>query len=84
MIGIKSKNHKLTYRLNLSYSATHANDRTWISAWIQSNRVYLDKSNEKLTKGHRKYTDALIENTLTYDGTIGLHHVNLVVGQTFE
>ena len=84
MIGINSKNHKLSYKLNLSYSTTHANDRTWISAWIQSNRVYLDKSNERLTKGHRKYTDALIENTLTYDGTIGKHHANLVVGQTFE
>ena len=84
MIGVKSKNHKLSYKLNLSYSSTHANDKTWISAWIQSNRVYLDKSNEKLTKGHRKYTDALIENTLTYDGTFGLHHANLVVGQTFE
>ena len=84
MIGIESKNHKLTYKLNLSYSTTHANDRTWISAWIQSNRVYLDKSNERLTKGHRKYTDALIENTLTYDGTFGKHHTNLVVGQTFE
>jgi len=84
MIGLKNDNHKLNYKINLSYSATHANDRTWISAWIQSNRVYLDKSNEKLTKAHRKYTDALIENTLTYDGTFGLHHANLVVGQTFE
>ena len=84
MIGIESKNHKLTYRLNLSYSKTHAQDKTWISAWIQSNRVYLDKSNERLTKGTRTYGDALIENTLTYDGTLGLHHVNLVVGQTFE
>ncbi len=84
MLGIKSKNHKLTYKINLSYSATHANDKTWVSAWIQSNRVYLDKSNERLTKAHRKYTDALIENTLTYDGTIGLHHANIVVGQTYE
>ena len=84
MLGIKSKNHQLTYKINLSYSATHANDKTWTPAWIQSNRVYLAKENERLTKGHRKYTDALIENTLTYDGTIGLHHVNLVVGQTYE
>ncbi|MBR1388966.1 MAG: TonB-dependent receptor [Prevotella sp.] len=84
MIGLKNKNHKLNYKLNLSYSTTGAKDKTWISAWIQSNRVYLDKSNERLTKGHRKYTDALIENTLTYDGTIGLHHANIVVGQTFE
>ena len=84
MVGIKSKNHQLTYKINLSYSMTSCNDKTWIPAWIQSNRVYLDKSNERLTKAHRKYTDALIENTLTYDGTIGLHHANLVVGQTFE
>ena len=84
MIGVKSDNHKLTYKLNLSYSTTSANDRTWIPAWIQSNRVYLAKENERLNKDHRKYTDALIENTLTYDGTIAEHHINLVVGQTYE
>ena len=84
MIGVESENHQLTYKINLSYSKTHAKDNTWVSAWIQSNRVYLDKSNERLTKGKRTYADALIENTLTYDGTIGLHHVNLVVGQTYE
>lgn len=84
MVGIKSKNHKLNYKINLSYSTTSANDKTWIPAWVQSNRVYLAKENERLTKGHRKYTDALIENTLTYDGTFGLHHANIVVGQTYE
>ena len=84
MVGVESKNHTLTYKINLSYSTTSANDRTWIPAWIQSNRVYLAKENERLTKAHRKYTDALIENTLTWDGTMGLHHANLVVGQTFE
>ena len=84
MLGVKSKNHKLNYKLNLSYSTTHANDKTWISAWIQSNRVYLAKDNERLEKAHRKYTDALIENTLTYDGTIGLHHINLLGGVTYE
>ena len=84
MIGLENKNHKLNYKLNVSYSTTHANDKTWISAWIQSNRVYLAKDNERLTKTHRKYTDALIENTLTYDGTIGLHHFNLLGGITYE
>lgn len=84
MIGIESKNHKLSYNINLSYSKTEAKDRTWISSWIQSNRVYLDKSNEKLTKGSRNYSDALIENTLNYDGQIGKSHINLVVGQTYE
>ena len=84
MVGLKLKNHSLHYNINLSYSKTHCKDFTWIAAWAQSNRVYLAKSNEKLTKGSRDYTDALIENTLTYDGTIGKHHVNVVVGQTYE
>ncbi|MBR5326591.1 MAG: TonB-dependent receptor [Prevotella sp.] len=84
MIGLENKNHKLSYKINLSYSKSVTQYKTWVSAWIQSNRVYLDKSNETLTKGKDSYGDALIENTLTYDGTIGLHHANIVVGQTFE
>jgi TonB-linked SusC/RagA family outer membrane protein len=84
MIGFESKNHNLTYRLNLSYSSSQVKGRMWNPAWIQSNRVYQAKENETLTEDHNKYTDALIENTLTYDGTLGLHHINLVVGQTFQ
>lgn len=84
MIGVNSKNHKLNYKINLSYSKTHCKDFTWIPSWIQSNRVYLAKSNERLEKASRDYSDALIENILTYDGTIGKHHLNIVAGQTYE
>ncbi len=84
MIGFEQKNHKLNYKLNLSYSKTFAHDKTWVSAWIQSNRVYLDKSNEKLTKNRRTYADFLVENTLTYDANFGLHHLNLLGGMTYE
>lgn len=84
LFGIKSKNHNIHYNINLSYSKTHAQDNTFISAWIQSNRVYLDKSNERLTKGSRTYADFLVENTLTYDGKIGKNNINLVVGMTYE
>ena len=84
MVGFEPKNHKLNYKLNLSYSKTHQQDKTWVSAWIQSNRVYLDKSNEKLTKSTHSAGDFLVENTLTYDGNIGLHHLNLLAGITYE
>ena len=84
MFGVDSKNHKLNYKINLSYSKTHCKDFTWIPSWIQSNRVYLAKSNERLEKASRDYSDALIENVLTYDGTIGKHHINIVAGQTYE
>ena len=84
MFGLENKNHKLNYKINLSYSMTHAKDFTWIPAWVQSNRVYLAKSNERLDKNSRDYKDALIENLLTYDGTFGKHHINVVAGQTYE
>ncbi|MBP3776935.1 MAG: TonB-dependent receptor [Prevotella sp.] len=84
MIGLDTKSHKLNYKLNLSYSKTHAQDKTWIGAWIQSRRVYLDKSNETLTENKRTYSDFLVENTLTWDGNFGLHHINLLGGITYE
>ena len=84
MIGLENKNHKLNYKLNLSYSKTNAQDKTWISAWIQSNRVYLDKSNERLIENKRTYSSYLVENTLNYDGTIGKHHINLLGGITYQ
>ena len=84
IFGVKNKNHSLHYNLNLSYNTTHATDKTWIGSWIQSNRVYLSSDNEKLTKAARNYTTGLIENTLTYDGTFGQHHLNVMLGQTYE
>lgn len=85
MFGLQSANHKLSYNLNLSYSKTYAKDHTWIGAWIQSNRVYLAKDNERLTEVYRHYSDALVENTINYEGTFAdKHHLSVVVGQTYE
>jgi len=84
MLKMKNENHKLNYKLNLSYSKTHCKDFSFFGAYILSNRCYLAKSNETLTEGYRMNDDALIENTLTYDGTIGMNHINILVGQTFE
>ncbi len=84
MIGLKSTNHKLAYKLNLSYNKTTAKNFTFVPAFIQSTTNYLSKSNEKVTEGYRSYSDALIENILTYDGKFGRSHINAVVGQTFQ
>ncbi len=84
MVGLKSSNHKLDYNLNLSYSLTYAKDFTFVPAFIQSTTNYLAKSNENLSEGYRSYSDALIENTMSYDGKFGRNHINAVVGQTFE
>ncbi len=84
MIGFENKNHKLNYKLNLSYSKTNAHDKTWSPSFIQNGHVYLAKSNEKLIENKRTYADFLVENTITYDATIGLHHFNLLGGITYE
>ncbi|NCB83352.1 MAG: TonB-dependent receptor [Bacteroidia bacterium] len=84
MVGLRSANHKLDYNLNLSYSKTFVKDLTFVPAFIQSTTNYLAKSNENLAQGYRSYSDALIENTITYDGKFGLSHFNVVAGQTFE
>ncbi|MCW0483010.1 SusC/RagA family TonB-linked outer membrane protein [Gaoshiqia sediminis] len=84
MLGIKSKNHKFAYNLNLSQSKTSVKNMTFVPAFIQSTTNYLSKSSEILTHQTVNYSDGLIENTLNYDGSFGKSKVNMVVGQTFE
>ena len=84
MMGRESDNHKFNYKLNMSYSKTFAKDFTFVPAFIQSTTNYLSKSNETLSQGYRNYSDALIENLLTYDGKFGLSSIDVVVGQTFQ
>lgn len=84
MVGAKKSNHKLDYNLNLSYSKTIAKDFTFVPAFIQSTTNYLSKGNENLAQGYRSYSDALVENTLNYDGKFGRNSLNVVVGQTFQ
>ena len=84
MFGVSSKNHSLSYNLNLSYSRTYAKDFTFIPAFIISETNYLAKSNETLNQGYRSYTDGLIENFVAYDGKMGKHHLNVVAGHTFQ
>ncbi|MBL4560679.1 MAG: TonB-dependent receptor [Labilibaculum sp.] len=84
MLGRQSKNHKFDYNLNLSYSKTTVKDFTFVPAFIQSTTNYLPKSNERLIQEYRSNNTSLIENYITYDGNFGRHHVNVLVGQTFE
>lgn len=84
MIGLKSSAHKFEYSLNLSYNKTFAKDFTFVPAFIQSTTNYLAKSNEVLSQGYRNYGSSLIENFVTYDGSIGRNHLNVVAGISFQ
>ena len=50
--------------------------RATVFTWLRVTNVWIKIS--------RDYKDALIENLLTYDGTFGKHHINVVAGQTYE
>src|SRR5690606_15273642 len=84
MIGQKNDNHKFNYNLNLSYGKTNVRNLVFIPSFIQSTVNYLGKIDETLIKENLEYTAILVENTLNYDGRFGLHHINAVVGQTFQ
>ena len=85
MVGQKFANHKLSYNLNLSYSKTYCKDFVWLPTWYQSSKLTHSQADSRLDQGYRQFTDALIENTLNYEGTIsGKHHISAVVGQTYE
>lgn len=84
MLGLENTNHKLDYKLNVSYSKSMVNGHTFVPAFIQSTTNYLTKSNEVLTKDNREFNTNLIENTISYDGIFGRHHLNLLAGQTFQ
>ncbi len=84
MLGHKSDHHKFDYNINLSYGKTVVKDFTFVPAFIQSTTNYLSKSDERLSQGYRSYSDALIENTVNYDGQFGRSRISAVVGQTFQ
>lgn len=81
---VSTSDHKLEYNLNMSYSATSVNDKTFVPSFIQSTTNYLSKNDETLTKDNRSYSDGLVENFITYDGKFGGHHVNAVAGFTYQ
>ena len=85
MIGQKNENHKVNYNLNVSYSKTYCKDFVWLPTWYQSSKLTHSQADSRLDQGYRQYTDALIENTINYEGTFAeKHHINAVVGMTYE
>ena len=85
MVGHKMENHNLAYNINLSYSKTYCKDFVWLPTWYQSSKLTHSAADTRLDQGYRQYTDALIENTLSYEGTIAdVNHLSVLVGQTFE
>ena len=52
--------------------------------YSEYDKLFVEEQRETLSQGYRNYSDALIENILTYNGELGRHRINAVVGQTFN
>ncbi|MBC9795668.1 SusC/RagA family TonB-linked outer membrane protein [Sinomicrobium weinanense] len=79
---LDTEDHKLTYKLNLSYDKTHARDFSFVPAFEMG---YFFKSGMSLLDDNsREYTVSLVENTLNYTATLGDHSLDVLLGQTYQ
>lgn len=75
-------NHKLTYKLNLSYDKTITRDFSFVPAFEMG--YFFNSGMSLLDDNSRIFTNQLIENTLNYNGTFGKHTFDVLLGQTFQ
>ncbi|RXG29121.1 SusC/RagA family TonB-linked outer membrane protein [Leeuwenhoekiella marinoflava] len=79
---IDTDNHKLTYKLNMSYDKTVARDFSFVPEFEMG--YFFNSGRSLLDDNSRQYTVSLIENTLNYNGTFGKHTFDVLLGQTYQ
>lgn len=79
---LNKDNNTLTYKINASYDFTLANDSRFIPQYDLG--YFFTNNNARAVNGIRQYTNALIENTLSYDKKAGKHALKVLVGQTYQ
>ncbi len=79
---LKTGNHSLKYKLNLGYDINEVRDYTFTPTFNLG--YFFINDIARLSDNHRKYENQLIENTLTYDLTLGEHSISLLAGQMYQ
>lgn len=78
---LKLRNHSLKYRVNLSYDKTVCRDFLYQPVFDLG--FFFKQSVSRLDDNSRVYTNALVENFLTYDMNAGKHTLNVVGGTSY-
>ncbi|GGH64089.1 SusC/RagA family TonB-linked outer membrane protein [Filimonas zeae] len=78
---LKLRGHSLKYRLNLSYDKTIARDFLYQPVFDLG--FFFKQGISRLDDNSRTYTNALVENFLTYDMNAGKHTLNVVTGTSY-
>ncbi|MGS2763720.1 SusC/RagA family TonB-linked outer membrane protein [Sinomicrobium sp. M5D2P9] len=79
---LDTENHKLTYKLNLSYDKTHSRDFSFVPAFEMG--YFFGSGISLLDDNSREYTVSLVENTLNYTATLNKHTLDVLLGQTYQ
>ncbi len=79
---LKYRGNNIKFKTSLNYDKTIARDFLWQPAFFLGN--FFSNNTAKLNDNSRVYTNAAIENTLTYDKVIGRHSIDALIGQAYR
>jgi len=79
---LKNNGHNLRFRTSVSYDKTITRDYTWQPAYYLGK--FFSSTIARLNDNSRVYTNAAIENTLTYEKSFGQHAVEVLAGQSYR
>ncbi len=79
---LKYRGNNIRFKTSLNYDRTIARDFVWQPAFFLGN--FFSNNTAKLNDNSRVYTNASIENTLTYDKVIGNHNIEALIGQAYR
>lgn len=79
---LKYRGNNVKFKTSLNYDRTIARDFLWQPAFFLGN--FFSNNTAKLNDNSRAFTNAAIENTLSYDKAIGKHTINALVGQGYR
>jgi len=79
---LKLLHQDIRFKTSLSYDKTVARDYIWQPAFFLGK--FFSQDIARLDDNSRVYTNAAIENTLTYDKVIDKHVINVLLGQSYR
>jgi TonB-linked SusC/RagA family outer membrane protein len=79
---LNDNGHHLRFRTSLSYDKTRTRDYTWQPPFYLGK--FFSKTTAVLNDNSRVYTNAAVENTLSYDKTFGKHVIEALAGQSYR
>ncbi len=79
---LKYRGNNIKFKTSLNYDKTIARDFLWQPAFFLGN--FFSNNTAKLNDNSRAFSNAAIENTISYDKVIGRHVIDALLGQGYR